>query len=530
MSAQGPPPLVDPAAPVPAPPPRAPGPLLVRRGAPADHEAAPPDLVRQLAGFDASWRAMARDDPAAFASYVLREEGTNAPVRNSRTHEAWHGLLDRYRRVVIWAHVEAGKSTQVSLARVAWEIGNDPMLRVVLVMRTDGQAQKLCGALQKLITSPEYRAVFPHVERDRSRPWTAHQFTVKRNSRSPHPTFAAYGVHGKVLGARVDLLVMDDVVDHENTMTKNGRDDLRGWFESTLEGRLTTKSRVWIVGTAWHKDDLLHAFSRAPGWVARRFPVLDRHGRPTWPENWSADRIEEKRLIMPPAEFSRQLLCVARSDATARFKEAWVKACVERGAGESPIYAFPNATPPEYCSVYHGVDLGVRTSDGSDVTAIFSILLRPNGDRLVLNCVSGRWAGPGIIEQIKAVHARYGGVFTVENNAAQQHIIDFTKDQTAIPVRPYTTTGRTFRSWEFGIEAMAVEMSLGKWIVPSRGGVLVPELSAWRDEVLAYDPAAHPGDRLMASWFAREGAHQANPLLEALRRRIAAAHPGRGRA
>ena len=35
---------------------------------------------------------------------------------------------------------------------------------------------------------------------------------------------------------------------------------------------------------------------------------------------------------------------------------------------------------------------------------------------------------------------------------------------------------------------------------------LPSEVLAWIQEMLYYDPEAHTGDRLMASWFAREAA------------------------
>jgi hypothetical protein len=68
-----------------------------------------------------------------------------------------------------------------------------------------------------------------------------------------------------------------------------------------------------------------------------------------------------------------------------------------------------------------------------------------------------------------------------------------------------TTTKQSISHPEFGIESMAVEMAGSKWIIPSRNGrAISAEMEAWIGEMLFYDPASHKGDRLMASWFARE--------------------------
>ena len=88
--------------------------------------------------------------------------------------------------------------------------------------------------------------------------------------------------------------------------------------------------------------------------------------------------------------------------------------------------------------------------------------------------------------------------------------MDFVTKGSAVPVIPFNTTGQKMTNVDFGIEGLATEMANGKWIIPSvnEGGHLqaaTPDLRAWVSELLFYTPGSHPGDRLMASWFARSG-------------------------
>jgi hypothetical protein len=76
--------------------------------------------------------------------------------------------------------------------------------------------------------------------------------------------------------------------------------------------------------------------------------------------------------------------------------------------------------------------------------------------------------------------------------------------QGATFIRPYTT-GRNKASPEFGVETLATEMAAGKWIIPNKGGRVDPSLDPWLSEMVNYDPTAHTGDCLMASWFATQG-------------------------
>ena len=141
---------------------------------------------------------------------------------------------------------------------------------------------------------------------------------------------------------------------------------------------------------------------------------------------------------------------------------------------------------------------------------MFTIVVHPNGSREILDVCSGRWTGPEIVQRIVDLHYRYQSIVIVENNAAQDFILQFTQAMSAVPVKPFNTGSNKYHP-EFGIEGMATEMANGKWIIPNQHGSVHPEVGAWINDILYYDPNAHSGDRLMASWFAREGARTGPP-------------------
>ncbi len=255
-------------------------------------------------------------------------------------------------------------------------------------------------------------------------------------------------------------------------------------------------------------------------------------GALTWPERWSTERIELVRADLGPLEYARQLLCQARDDTSARFKREWIDTCLEKGLGvpycESIVDAYyADDELPEgvdsweelragqetiwrltgKCSVVTGVDLAVRPEDSADETVLFTIMVDEKGNRRVLNITAGRWTGPDILRKIQDVYEAFGGIMVVENNAAQQYIVQFLQENTAIPVIPFTT-GRNKAHPEFGVESLAAELAGGKWVIPNMGGVVHKEVGEWVNELLFYDPREHTGDRVMASWFAREGARR----------------------
>ena len=114
---------------------------------------ATPELLAECADLDELHALRARYDPAAFASYVLRDEQTHKPIQLQPMHEEWHSLANNHKRLLLWAHVEAGKTQQMSIARSLWEIGRNPNIRVCCVSNTYGLSTQVCMTVAKYIES-----------------------------------------------------------------------------------------------------------------------------------------------------------------------------------------------------------------------------------------------------------------------------------------------------------------------------------------------------------------------------------------
>lgn len=464
---------------------------------------------------------VARDDVNEFCELVLKDEETGLPITQAPIHERWHQLCNSHKRLVIWSHTEAGKTSQICIGRTLWVLGRNPKTRVAIISNTREQASKIIQAVAKYIAdSKELKLVFPDLKPGDL--WRANAISIDRENVSKDPSVQAFGVHGAVVGARIDHLILDDVLDFENCQTPRARQDLFDWYRSTVSSRLTKDACVIAIGTPWHPEDLYHRLEKNPVFEVARFPVLNAEQEATWPERWPMDRIAQTRIERGPLEFARTMMCEARDESDARFKREWIDLALEAGDTWPVVHTLTQDVIDEELAaydaidrlggdsgigIYSGVDLAVQKHAAADLSAISTIMVMPNGDRRLLNVESGRWGGPEIMARILDTHERYDSIIAVENNAAQDFILQFTRAHANIPIVPFTT-GRNKIHPEFGVESLATEFANGKWVIPNEGGKLSKDIDALITEMLYYQPDQHTGDRLMSLWLARECARR----------------------
>lgn len=491
-------------------------------GAGANDPAEPsPRAVRIQGG--AAWeslKVLARDDIDTFCEFVLREDVrrkkgetspelidttrgiAGRPIEQHRIHVEMQAAITNDRHVVILGHPESGKTVQVGVGRILHELGNDTARQYALVSNTQNAAKKTLAALKVYIErSEELRAVFPKL-----RPgslWTTEHITVDRNSASRDPSVQTVGYHGDILGSRLDGIVGDDCLDFENTRNERARNEFDEWFRTTVLSRELEDAWCAFLTNAWHERDQVEKFAK-DGWRVLRFPVMDEHGEPTWAKRWSKARIATTRKTLP-RDFIRLFMCRPRSDEDKTFLPAAIEMCRELGRGYSSIERLPEWAEEEGgLLIVTGVDIGAskRTKGGKSVLS--TIAVHPNAMMQPLAMRSSTKGGGAqwLFDSMSDVADRFGGILVVEDNGTQSMLVEIAQqrgEEIPIPVVPFQT-GRNKVAPETGLATMAAEMEAGRWILPD---ITDDELEEFYADLDSYDPEAHTGDHLMATWMAR---------------------------
>ncbi len=457
--------------------------------------------------------ALARKSFPAFVEYTMVDEETAAPVVCAPHHVEWSRLLASHPRLMIWSFVESGKTQVISVAYVLWVLGKDPTLRVAILRNGDEQAREVIRLLARHIEhNDRLHEVFPAMKK--AAPWNESQVTIERPGFAKDASVHGYGIGTGVVGARVDLLVCDDVVDNSNSMSPTPREQLANRFFREFNSRLTERGRLVVIGTPWHKDDLYHRLI-ALGMPCFKFPILDDKGASRWPQRWSIERIAQRRREIPSAEAARSLDCEIIDPATCVFTEDMLAGAITRGERSTSLtsttrgWALINRGWLPAVKVCVGVDLAISQKASADESAIAVVFGHADGSRELAALEAGRWGANEIIARIVDVAVRFGpDSIVIESVAMQRFVADILNQRGDLNIVPYITNGREL-SLANRVGEMEVDLANRRWMFPSIGGALRDrETERLVKDMRFYSRADHVPDRLVATMLGAWGLMQ----------------------
>lgn len=135
--------------------------------------------------------------------------------------------------------------------------------------------------------------------------WTDEWMEVSHGIEETPITVLAMGITGQIRGFnpddyRPDLIILDDVLNEENTATKEQRkkiDDLI--FGALLNSLAPASEAPWakavMLQTPMNRDDAIERCMKDPQWHGLTFSVFDEKGESSWPERWPLDVLLQEK-------------------------------------------------------------------------------------------------------------------------------------------------------------------------------------------------------------------------------------------
>jgi predicted phage terminase large subunit-like protein len=413
----------------------------------------------------------ARRDPNAFVAYCCTD-AAGRPLRQANVHRQLQEFLSAHRNALIELPRDHGKSVQVC-ARVLWEIGRNPALRVKIVCATEGIAAERGRFIRDAIAgNAGLQELFPWLRP--AQPWTETRFSIKRPANVIGPSVTALGVGACLTGTRADLLVCDDIVDVRSLTSAAERARVKAFFRDNLFNLLEPDGRCWCLFTPWHANDLNAELKRSTAFRLFRWPVSDEL-RAVWPERWPRERLLERRAEIGSASFARGYRLVPLTEDLVPIQAKWVRFWTDEQPAERTVLA---------------VDPAVTAESSADASAMVVLQRTANNQIRCVEAIARRVHAPDLVQLIDVLERRWQPEAIVfESNAAFKGIKDLLVRHASFG--PKIKGIEQTRSKSARVAGFSISVENGSFLLKGSGGGVDPAQQPLFDEMTTFPVGEH---------------------------------------
>ncbi len=250
-----------------------------------------------------------------------------------------------------------GKSTILARVYPTLEICTNPNVRIIIIMKTAEDASAYSGILRNdFLENEKLKHDFGIFYNPNA--WASGAFNVaQRQINDPHSTVEIFGVGGKYLGHRCDILIFDDIVTEENSWTRDQREKLKNRFETAIQ---TCPQYMWPLrnpackwddssrnlkvpegiywpkdinyerisggGTRFHPQDLYKKIENDKTYsVFYRDCWADKECTvPTWSAMWTKEKLDAEKQSLGVLSFNKRYRNIALDESELGFKQKWI--------------------------------------------------------------------------------------------------------------------------------------------------------------------------------------------------------------
>lgn len=226
----------------------------------------------------------ARADGAAFFDLVMKEErspkpdgdrvdprlfrpepqgppgsGSRRRIRCAAHQRVVLSFVEHHARCVLRLPAGAGK-TYLMGSEALRALGDDPQQRGAVISAVKAGAERVVGLVRDYVENadgsfPELGLVYPDLQPSyrQGDAWKKDALIVDRPPGMRDPSLVAVGVdQGSLPGSRLSWILVDDLVNEENSRTPERRQAIAGWFFSTVLSRDDIgNARIVVANTPW---------------------------------------------------------------------------------------------------------------------------------------------------------------------------------------------------------------------------------------------------------------------------------------
>lgn len=323
------------------------------------------------------------------------------------------------KRLLVNVPPEHAKSAVMSVGYPTYRLCLDPNVRIAIVSQTQLRAKEFLFAIKQRLTEEPWaklQQVYgpPGGWKDTSDQWTQDRIYLSRTSGDPNPTVQAIGIGGQIYGARLDLIILDDIV---GTGNAHEWEKQLNWLQKMVITRLGPTGMLLVAGTRVSSVDLYKELRNPDHWSGGRAPftylampaVLEfAEKRENWKTLWPVsdrpwDGADEPWMLEPDEnghypKWDGRTLFMRRSEVSS---STWALVYQQQDVEEDAVFPLPavnasinrlrKAGPINFGAPGHPSDgqwitlIGLDPAMAGKTAAVAYAVERQSGKRLVLD-------------------------------------------------------------------------------------------------------------------------------------------------
>lgn len=188
------------------------------------------------------------------------------------------------------------KSSTITLSFPFWLILMNPEFNILIVTYNDTLAKRFGTRLRQLFIDNEDLLASRDIYLSKAE-HAKTSFSFENSKGELLGSINLVGTRGTITGTDVDICICDDLIKGFMDTTQKLLDDLYEWFREILIPRLEPHSKLFVLGTRWHTQDIIGRLQKNHPEKYRfiHLKALNEDGSCIWPNKYTPEFFEDRR-------------------------------------------------------------------------------------------------------------------------------------------------------------------------------------------------------------------------------------------
>ncbi|MDO5849299.1 MAG: hypothetical protein Q4P18_07175 [Methanobrevibacter sp.] len=217
-----------------------------------------------------------------------------APHIRVLSRELMKLYLGDFHRLCVSTPPRHSKSSMVTLAYPLWLILNNPDLNILVVNAEASLSENFGIRIRELVKEigPYFNVHLSDVKHS-----STHIKFEDNKGKLYSGSIRLVGATGSITGQDADYLIIDDPYKGIEDITPTQLSKKLNWFDSIIEQRIEIHTRLVILHTRWHSNDLISFLERERNedYKFVTFPAILPDGTPLWKERYTIEVLRKKQ-------------------------------------------------------------------------------------------------------------------------------------------------------------------------------------------------------------------------------------------